>query len=169
MSKNCNPDFDALTIEPGEIEDAEEILKLQKLAYISEAEIYNDYTIQPLTQTLESIQADFSQQTFLKATINNVIAGSVKGYLEQDTCYICRLIVHPDYQNRGIGSRLMKEIEERFQQARRYVLFTGHRSERNLRLYDRLGYQPYEKEVISNCLTIVYMEKVNKSKQRSLM
>ncbi|WP_198936768.1 hypothetical protein [Domibacillus epiphyticus] len=34
-------------------QDAEEILALTKLAYMSEAEIYNDYTIHPLTQTLE--------------------------------------------------------------------------------------------------------------------
>ena len=32
--------------------DAEAILDLQKRAYASEAEIYNDYNIPPLTQTL---------------------------------------------------------------------------------------------------------------------
>ena len=163
MNENNNQDLDTVKIEQGLIEDAEEILKLQKHAYISEAEIYNDYTIQPLTQTLESIQADFKNQLFLKASINGVIVGSVRGYIKDDTCHIGRLIVHPDYQNRGIGSRLMKEIEEYFNQAKRYVLFTGHRSERNLRLYHRLGYQPYQREVVSDSLTIVYMEKVKKS------
>ena len=33
--------------------DLEEILALQKLAYQSEAELYDDYTIPPLTQSLE--------------------------------------------------------------------------------------------------------------------
>ena len=41
-----------MSIEQATIEDAQEILALQKLAYTSEAEIYNDFTILPLHQTL---------------------------------------------------------------------------------------------------------------------
>ena len=37
--------------------DANEILSLQKLAYRSEAEIYDDWTLPPLHQTLEEITA----------------------------------------------------------------------------------------------------------------
>jgi ribosomal protein S18 acetylase RimI-like enzyme len=66
--------------------------------------------------------------------------GSVRGRLEGDTCHIGRLVVHPRLQRRGIGARLMREIEGRFPKARRYELFTGHLSEGNLRLYRRLGY-----------------------------
>ena len=42
-----------MEIEIAMIQDAEEILALQKLAYRSEAEIYEDYSIAPLIQTLE--------------------------------------------------------------------------------------------------------------------
>jgi hypothetical protein len=35
--------------------DAEEILDLQRLAYESEARFYEDWTIPPLTQTLEQL------------------------------------------------------------------------------------------------------------------
>ena len=66
-----------MIIEQAKIEDAEEILKLQKLAYLSEAEIYDDYTIPPLTQTLEEIRDDFKRQILLKATIGGQIIGSV--------------------------------------------------------------------------------------------
>ncbi len=41
-----------MEIERAIISDAEEILSLQKLAYRSEAEIYNDFNIPPLVQTL---------------------------------------------------------------------------------------------------------------------
>jgi hypothetical protein len=46
-------------IEPATIQDADAILALQKLAYQSEAAIYADYTIPPLTQTLEELKAEF--------------------------------------------------------------------------------------------------------------
>ena len=50
--------------------DAKEILALQKLAYISEAEIYNDFTIQPLHQTLNEITSGIEMQYVLKCVMN---------------------------------------------------------------------------------------------------
>ena len=124
-------------------EDLTEILKLQKLAYQSEARIYNDFTIPPLLQTSEQIKDDFANQIFLKATINNIIVGSVRAHKEMDTCYIGRLIVHPDFQNQGIGTSLMNEIETVFSNLKRYELFTGYKSKKNLYLYQKLGYQQF--------------------------
>lgn len=48
-----------ITIEKAEKSCAPYILDLQKAAYISEAEIYGDYRIPPLTQTLSDIEALF--------------------------------------------------------------------------------------------------------------
>jgi pimeloyl-ACP methyl ester carboxylesterase/ribosomal protein S18 acetylase RimI-like enzyme len=146
-------------IAPATVGDAKEILELQKLAYQSEAQIYQDYTVPPLTQTLEEIEADFERQLFLKASVNGQIVGSVRAYAQQETCFIGRLIVHPDYQNRGIGSQLMREIEKRFPQVKRYELFTGYRSERNLHLYQKLGYKIFRDERVSEKLTLVFLEK----------
>lgn len=42
-------------IKKAEVSDAEEILSLQKLAYKSEAELYNDFNIPPPVQTLKEI------------------------------------------------------------------------------------------------------------------
>jgi hypothetical protein len=50
-------------------EDAVEILSLQKLAYQSEAQIYNDWTIPPLLQTAEEIKDEFNTHVFLKAEV----------------------------------------------------------------------------------------------------
>ena len=47
-----------MILERATIEDAKEILDLQKLAYRSEAEIYYDDTLPPLTQTREEIRND---------------------------------------------------------------------------------------------------------------
>jgi GNAT superfamily N-acetyltransferase len=151
-----------MIIKQANIEDAEEILALQKLAYQCQAEIYDDYTIPPLTQSIEDIEAEFENYTFLKALCDNSkIIGSVRAYLEQGTCFIGRFIVDPDFQNRGIGTSLMHEIEGCFKDAGRFELFTGHLSKRNLYLYKKLGYQEFKREKVHENLELVYMEKIN--------
>ena len=153
-----------MEIERATVLDAEEILTLQKLAYRSEAEIYNDFSIPPLIQTFGSIKKDFENQFFLKAVIDRRIIGSVRAYAEGTTCYIGRLIVHPDFQNQGVGKKLTNEIERVFNPCKRFELFTGDRSGRNLYLYQKLGYKMFKTAKITDQTTIVYLEKETEGK-----
>ena len=139
--------------------DASAILELQRLAYRSEAKIYEDDTIAPLTQSLEEVKADFSAKTVLKATAQGCLLGSVRGFQKGQTCYIERLMVHPEFQGKGLGTALMRHAEKQFPGAGRYELFTGHKSERNIHLYQKLGYSIFKRERISERLTFLYMEK----------
>ncbi len=82
-------------------EDAAEILALQRLAYESEARLYNDWSIPPLAQTLESLIADIKVATVLKAVEGPSIIGSVRASLAGDVCLIGRLMVDPARQGRG--------------------------------------------------------------------
>jgi ribosomal protein S18 acetylase RimI-like enzyme len=142
-------------------EDAPHILELQKLAYQSEAELYHDPAIQPLTQTLPEVLQEFESNLILIAIHEGKLAGSVRGRLENGTCYIGKLMVHPQYQNQGLGSRLMQEIETLFPQASRFELFTGHLSQKNLYLYQKLGYQAFREQIINPQLRLIYLEKPN--------
>ena len=141
-------------------EDAEIILHLQMHAYLSEAEIYNDYSIPPLIQTLKEIKQQFSQQVFLNALEEGEIVGSVRAYLKRGTAYIGRLMVKPDFQNKGIGSRLMQAIEEHFRMADRYELFTSQRSARNLYLYGKLGYREFKRVPVDDLIILVFLDNI---------
>jgi chorismate mutase-like protein len=139
-------------------DDLTQILTLQRLAYQSEAERYNDPSIPPLTQTLDEIRAEFEDQVFVKAVLEERIVGSVRAHMVDGTCTIGRLIVHPDYQNRGIGTALMAHIEGLFGHVRRFELFTGDRSEPALHLYRKLGYRPFREQALDTH-TLVFLEK----------
>lgn len=141
------------------IEDAAQILRLQKMAYQSEAELYQNYNIPPLTQTIAEIREKFDTQIFYKTVVENNILGSVRAYSDETSCFIGRLIVHPDIQGKGIGTRLMNAIEEHFSEAQRYELFTGTKSIANIRLYERLGYKPFKEMVVDKSLSLIFMEK----------
>ncbi|HNT73423.1 MAG TPA: GNAT family N-acetyltransferase [Anaerolineae bacterium] len=150
--------WEAVAITGAAEADLDAILALQKLAYRSEAERYSDFTLPPLRQTPEEIRADFARMTFFKATSGERIVGSVRGYEKDGTCYIGRLIVHPDVQNRGIGARLLQTLEQHFSTARRFELFTGHKSEPALHLYHKLGYREFKRQEMATH-TIVFLEK----------
>jgi ribosomal protein S18 acetylase RimI-like enzyme len=157
-----------LHIKRAEVQDAEAILDLQKLAYLSEAEIYNNKRIPPLTQTIEEIRAEFDHQIFLKALFNEKIVGSVRAYETKGICHIGRLVVHPKFQNTGIGSRLMNKIEAIFENAKRFQLFTGDNSERNLYLYQKLGYREFQRQKFQENLVLVFLEKAGAGSQQRI-
>lgn len=148
------------TMAVARAEDADEILALQKLCYRSEAEIYGRFDIEPLTQTLEQARADMAAHLVLKLVQAGQIIGSVRGREEGDSCLIGKLIVHPERQNRGYGRRLLAELEARFPGCRRFELFTGHRSEKNLALYIRAGYRAFKAVPVGPGLELVYLEKL---------
>lgn len=135
------------------------ILALQYLAYQSEAKLHNDPDIPPLRQTLEEVACELDNGIILKAVDEyNVIIGSVRGYAEDGTFYIGKLIVRPDMQGQGIGTKLMHEIEV-LSPCNRYELFTSIKSVRNIKLYERLGYRRFKTVAEEDGLEFVYMEK----------
>lgn len=150
-----------LEILPAIADDLDTILDLQKACYQTEAELHDEYDIPPLKQDSASIKTEFNQGTLiLKGVIGGQIVGSVRGYAENGTCYIGRLIVDKAFQNQKIGQALMHFIEAQFDACQRFELFTGNKSEKNLYLYRKLGYQEFKRQKINDKLTLVFMEKI---------
>jgi ribosomal protein S18 acetylase RimI-like enzyme len=146
-------------ISRARLDDLQEILAIQRLAYRQEAKLYDDYQIPPLTETLEDLKDKFASHTFLKATADGKIIGTVRVLQEGNTCHVGRLAVHPDFQNRGVAAKLLMEVERTFPACGRFELFTGDRSVRSIRLYEKLGYKRFKTERPANNVNLVYLEK----------
>ena len=148
-----------MKITKATFEDLPAILELQKLAFISEAQIHNNFKIQPLVQTLEEIQKEFENWTILKLTDEQQkIIGSIRVHEEKTRVQIGKLIVHPAVQNKGLGSRLLKEIEE-MHPNKTFELFTSSKSEKNLWLYKKNGYREVKRQIGLDGLEFVFLEK----------
>lgn len=163
--------------------DAPEILALQKIAYQTEAELYGDDSLPALQQTLPELENDFDRMpnreasllgargaqspgeveadrvVFIKAVVNGKIIGSIRGFAIDDTAYLSRLNVHPYFRRRGIGRRLLAEIEKAFPQVRRFEAKTGHQSKRNLFQLAKRGYTTFKTEPFTPTITWVYLQK----------
>ncbi len=140
--------------------DLPSILKLQKLCYRENAERYNDYQIPPMIQTINDLEDEFNYNVILKAEDQSKIIGSLRAYEKNGICYIGRVIVHPDYQNKGIGTKLMIEIERRFPNVSKYELFTGYKDEKNIYFYGKLGYKIFKEENLGYKIKLVFLEKI---------
>ena len=148
-----------MNIYKADHKDLDEILRLQYLAYQSEAALFGTDDIPPLKQTLDEVIAEYEKGIILKlVTDDNVIIGSVRAREENKSVYIGKLMVHPDHRHKGYGTRLLTEIENYFT-CERYELFTSTRSVDNIRLYEKNGYKEYKREALNNELIFVYMQK----------
>ena len=148
-----------MKISKAKYNDLETILELQYIAYESEAIRYNDFSIPPLKQTLNQLIEEAENSIILKATDNKNIIGSVRGKLDSVICKVGRLIVHPDFQHRGIGSQLLIEIEHYFSRVKTFELFTGSDSENNIRLYKKFGYVESKKESLNEEIDLIFFQK----------
>jgi ech hydrogenase subunit C len=154
--------MEAIVIERATPLDAPEILALQKIVYQNEAELYEDWTLTPLKQTLAEMRVDFESKVFIKAVVGGKIVGSVRGYMMDaaaGTAHITRLIVLPYFWQRGIGTKLVREIEGCFPQARRFETFMGQKSKHTMEPYQKLGYVPIRQEKVSEQRDRVYFAK----------
>jgi ribosomal protein S18 acetylase RimI-like enzyme len=147
-------------VERADPADAGEIFTLQRAAYVTEAQLHGDPFLPPLVESLDQVRTTIAESLVLKATVGTRLAGSVRGRIQERTCLVGRLAVAPDLRGRGIGRALMSALEEEAAGlADACVLFTGHLSEANLRLYRRLGYGETHRERVADHLMLVHMRK----------
>lgn len=150
-----------MNIAPANTEDLEQILLVQKEAFQKEAERYLEFKIQPLCETKDEIRKDMEIKTILKAEINHQVVGSIRAKQNEHdfSCELSRLSVLPQYQGKGIATQLLLEIEKYFPNAVKFVLATGVKSDDNIQLYKKIGYQFSHYDTFNDGVDAIYMAK----------
>jgi tRNA (guanine37-N1)-methyltransferase len=151
-----------LVIEPATIDDTGELWTLQLSAYVSEGRLNGSFDIPPLMETLAELRASVAAGTVLVARQAGRLVGSVRADAAEDgVWYIGRLMVAPDLHGRGIGSRLLSEIEARAPAGTtRLRLRTGIFSAGNLAYYRRRGYVEVGRTIDPGGTTAVIMDHI---------
>ncbi|WP_329223752.1 GNAT family N-acetyltransferase [Streptomyces sp. NBC_01485] len=153
----------SVTISVATEQDVEQIFRLQYLCFQSEAALYGNYRIAPLVQTLDSVRQELATDCVFVARLGDEVIGSVRGSLTEDgAAAIGSLCVHPRLQGHGIGARLLRAAESALAEergAKKFRLFTGHRSEGNLRLYRRVGYETVGTSEGTDGVLMIVLEK----------
>lgn len=133
---------------------AGELLTLQRAAYVTEAQLYDDVRLPALVQTLDELVGELAVSTCLAAVAGTRLVGAVRARERDGVLHV----VAPDLQGHGVGTRLLRaaELATRLPRA---ALFTGARSVANLRLYHRHGYVQTMRERVRPGLELVHLVK----------
>ncbi|MGA2451276.1 MAG: GNAT family N-acetyltransferase [Polyangiaceae bacterium] len=140
-------------------DDAATLLRIQKVAFEREAADNGVRCLPPIAQDLDGFVREMDAHIVRCAKLRGRLVGLIRGRMEGDSCHVGRLAVLPDYQRRGIGRRLLADLESHFAEAARFELFTGTKSAGNVRLYTRMGYRAFR--TVAGEPDLVYMEKRN--------
>lgn len=69
----------SVTISAATAQDVEQIFRLQYLCFQREAELYDNYRIAPLVQSLDSLRAEVADDLVLVARLGDEVVGAVRG------------------------------------------------------------------------------------------
>jgi ribosomal protein S18 acetylase RimI-like enzyme len=141
---------------------AGELLTLRRAAFVSEAQLYDDPHIPPLTQTLDELVEDLGDENVitLGAWIGHRLVGSIRVLLEGKKATLGRLAVAPDLQGMGIGTEMLLAVVPHLSEGIEEIwVFTGRDSVQNLALYAKHGYE-HEYDQTAGDLTYAYLRKI---------
>lgn len=135
----------ALVVTDAALDDAGELFTLQRAAFLSEGQANESLTLPPMVQTYGELHASLASPAegtrILVARRDGRLVGSVRGEPRGSAWHVGRLMVAPDLQGQGLGSRLLCAIEAAAPAGTdRSILVTGVKSVANVGFYGRRGY-----------------------------
>ncbi|MDJ0356297.1 bifunctional NAD(P)H-dependent oxidoreductase/GNAT family N-acetyltransferase [Paenarthrobacter sp. PH39-S1] len=131
----------ALSIAAASEDDLGELLVLQRCCWVQEALANDTLDLAPFRETLADVRAWSDSWQVWCARRNGRVIGAVRARTNGPAWEIGRLMVAPDQAGQGLGSWLLAYAERHAPaDATEFALFTGQRSQNNIRLYQRAGY-----------------------------
>jgi len=143
-------------------DEAGELLTVRRAAFVSEAQVYDDPNIPPLTQTMDELRADLDRTDVvtLGAWLGHRLVGSIRVEVDGTKATLGRLAVVPDLQGKGIGTQLLLAIPPYLPPETSEVwVFTGRDSVQNITMYTKHGYQ-HEYDETAGDLTYAYLRRI---------
>jgi len=135
-----------------EYDDLGFVLNLKELCFKWYIEkIYGwDINIQK-EKTLNEFDEHIGDMRIIK--VNKQDVGITTFYEEDENYVVGLIIIHPDYQNKGIATKIIKEYIKKANDKNKRIIIKTYKENPARRLYERLGFKIYNEDS-----THVYME-----------
>ncbi|MBE5962769.1 MAG: GNAT family N-acetyltransferase [Lachnospiraceae bacterium] len=136
-----------ILIRKARVEEAKQIREVKRDGFVEEMRMYGkdpDVFISPEGIAFEKdsiMNADGNQYNFVAEYDEKIIGGCRVIDEGEGQYYIKNIYIGMEWQNKGIGSMLIKFLYGEFADAKRWHLETPYRSYRNHHFYEKLGFK----------------------------
>lgn len=144
-----------IKIQRTNINEAEILLDIQREAFKEDLEKYEDYDTSPATEPIEKLKRKINNSFHYTIFLDNTIIGGIEvRKLSETQFYLNRIYLGIDYQNLGIGTKLMEFVENEFSEALEWTLSTPYMNYRNHYFYEKFGYKKISEHTVSDKLIL---------------
>ncbi|MGG4103237.1 GNAT family N-acetyltransferase [Paenibacillus lautus] len=129
--------------------DASKLAEIQKASFDDESKHFNNNEIcGPLGYDSVSWQEEMMHSCeYFKVLYNGEIIGGAMIFIETNQVHnLGRIFIDPNYQNQGIGKKVMKKIEGSFPDSVKWWLDTPRWSVKNHHFYTKCGFTKVREE-----------------------
>lgn len=155
-----------ITIEKAVEAEAEAIFSIQLAAFQPLLEKYQDEATNPANESIDRVitRINLPDGGFYKILADGKLAGAICVFWREGTQFwISPMFIHPKYQGHGIAQEAIRLIETRFPEAVSWELSTISQEDRNIHLYEKMGYQQTGKtKALNERAMLVYFKKVSR-------
>lgn len=145
---------------PTSYEVATSILTVQIPAYKIEADYLNSTAIPRLYDTVNDIQS--CAETFYGYFSENKLIGFISFVQEEQLMDIHRLVVSPDFFQKGIATKLLSYIFNMFPSSMTYIVQTGKANTPAIALYKKHGFIEVTNTELPDGLVLTKLKKQKK-------
>lgn len=146
-----------VTVDRSDNQLVGQIHAVQLAAYAIESALIAYPQLPPLFETEDDIRS--SAETFLACLLDGQVVGATSYLVTHHTVEICRLVIHPSYFRRGMGSRLLKAVEEQNRQWQTITVSTAAKNHPAIGLYEKHGYHVVQHVRLADGLQLVRLQK----------
>lgn len=149
--------IDRIKIEKANIEDSLKILDLFKVCFKDDFDKYGD--IPYYVDKIEIINDRIKKSIFYKILIDNIIIGVVEIFKKDvNHYYINSICIHPEYQNMGIGQKIVNQIINKHNDVQTWSLYIPIDSFRTRYFFEKIGFKQVDKKLHTDKLTLIKYE-----------
>ena len=125
--------------------DVDFILKLKELCFKWYIEIIYGWDISVQREkTIEELDEHINDMRIIKLDNNDI--GITSFYEEEGVYVVGIIIIHPDYQNKGIATSIINEYINIAKNENKRIIIKTYKKNPARKLYSRLGFKIYEED-----------------------
>jgi RimJ/RimL family protein N-acetyltransferase len=150
-----------VSIKKTKLDEIEDLLAIQKEVFAEDYVLYNDHDSTPVNETTEKLIENIERFFHFTIWVDNDIIGAIDiRPLDDKRLRLSKLFLRTEYQNKGLGSKIIQLMESEFPLIKDWSLYTPYLNKRNHHFYEKLGYIKIGEVQVTEKLQLFKYEKI---------